>query len=1013
MISMKKLAEHTSSFRNKLLLPVALMLLSACYLHLVWFPGIYSDVLHNSQRSETDYLQMIGQRIIPLLEQGDTQKARSILSNVLQQRSAWMSIEIDGFIDTDIALQRNDIPTNTALTFISVPVQLHDDQSLTLMAGIDFSSIQFNNLLQLRAFELILVISIVLTALGGYYIHEIRIRKPLLALSRSAEQFMKSGIAGIQPEHSVNELGKLSQVLNFLHSELLRCELVIDMRHKVLEIIRRSQTNFIRDVEPEDIFYSLLSSLLEITDSAYGYIGEVLYTKVGKRYLKIISAVNIGLYEETYDALQLGAVITSPYTLSGKVMNHAELVIKNAANIEMEATGLDECLPLPDTYLGIPLMRGQKVIGMFCLANRKSDYDPELIESLQPIISTCTHLVEATKNERERQRVASELEDKAEYIKAIVDTVVDGIITINERGIIESFNPAAEDIFGYAASETIGQNVSMLMPEPHRGAHDGYLRHYKHTGERKVIGISRELEGQRKDGSVFPMDLAVSEMYAGGNRMFTGIVRDITDRKIAERVKNEFVSVVSHELRTPLTSIHGSLRLIEGGMAGKISRNCTELVKLANKNVERLIRLINDLLDIEKMEAGKNSYRFEKTGMKEVIEYAIQECTGYTEEYNVEFVLNDIPDDFMVHIDHDRIVQVLVNLLSNAAKVSPAGSKVEISLDSNQERVRVSVTDNGPGIPLDFQQNVFKKFCQSDSSDSRKHGGTGLGLSICKAIIEGHGGIIGFDSVLDAGTTFYFELAKADQRKAIAQGDTRQKTDRFRVLICDDDGDAAESCEFLLRNAGFDIDLANDVTTARHLLASCHYDAMILDLPEQDSTSFVRELEPPEANTPLILISTSATTGCDALESAQSRIVKYLDKPVIQQRLVETVLLCIQQHHSQTHRILHIEDDEDIISLVGALLDDTWEVIPARTVAEARRLLAEYKYDLVLLDIGLPDGSGIDLLPEIKSLDYPIVLLSEEDSIEIALFRFDAKLVKSYTSSAELLKTLLDLTEAA
>jgi len=1013
MISLRKYADHTVSFRNKLLLPVALMLLSACYLHLIWFPEIYTDVLENSQRSETDYLQMISRRIIPPLEQGDTQTINRILENVFQRRAAWMSIQIDGLVDTEINLQRDGLTTYTRLTYISVPIQLHDNRSLTIMAGIDFSSNQFNSLMQLRAFELILAISIVLTALGGYYLHEISIRKPLMALSRSAEQLMKSGFAGKHPEHSVNELGKLSNVLNFLHSELLRCQLVIDKRHKVLDIIRQSQLNFIRDVKAEDIFYNLLSSLLDITDSEYGYIGEVLYTKAGKRYLKIISAVNIELYEETAAALQQGAVITSPHTLSGRVINHAEFVIRNAEDYRTDAAGLDEYLPLPATYLGIPLMRGQKVIGMFCLANRKDGYDSDLVESLQPIISTCTNLVEATKNERERQRVASELEDKVEYIKAIVDTVVDGIITINEKGIIESFNPAAEDIFGYEASEVIGNNVSMLMPEPYSREHDSYLEHYRQTGDRHVIGIGREVEGLRKDGVVFQMDLAVSEMYAGGNRMFTGIIRDITERKTAERIKNEFISVVSHELRTPLTSIHGSLRLIEGGMAGEISSECTGLVKLANKNVERLIRLINDLLDIEKMEAGKYSYRLEKTGMKEVIEYAIQECTGYSDEYNVEFVLYDIPDDINVKIDHDKIVQVLVNLLSNAAKVSPDGSKVEVSLRRDQDHVRVSVSDHGPGIPPEFHQNVFKKFCQSDSSDSRKLGGTGLGLSICKSIIEGHGGVIGFDTAPDAGTTFFFELPTADRQKSIAHHGTPREAARLRVLICDNDVDTAELYEFQLRNAGFDTDQANDAATARHLLASGHYDALILDLPEEDSISLASELDSPDSSLPVIMMSTASSTGNDAKGDMPASVVRCLDKPVNHQRLVEAVLLSVQQPDNHIRRVLHIEDDADVVRLVTALLDDSWEVVQARTVAEGKELLTKQTYDLVLLDIGLPDGSGLDLLPEIRSRNYPVVLLSEEDSIECALFNFDAKLVKSYTSSAELLKTLLDLTEAA
>ncbi|MEZ5540861.1 MAG: PAS domain S-box protein [Pseudomonadota bacterium] len=1004
MVSLKKIADCAFSYRNRLLLPIALMLLSAGYLHMVWFPGVYSEVLENSQRAEADYLQILGQRVQGVLEQEDAAAASHLLQQALEQHPAWMSIELDGSLENSIHVQQEHIPASTTQTYISLPLGLRDDLPLTLSAGIDFSSHHFGGLMQLRIFELLLVTSIVLAALGGYYLHENSVRKPLLALSRTAERLMHSVSHTTQPMRMINELGKLTQVLTFLHSELIRCQIEIEQRHRVLEIIRKSQLNFIRDIEPGDIFFNIIGDLLDLTDSEFGYLGEILYHPDGSRYLRVIALKNNGLYDAAFDELQGSAMSIRQDTLTGRVINQAGIVTLDSAAVIQDVAGLDNYLPLPNTYIGIPFMRGAKVIGMLCLANRKQGYDAELIDSLQPIASTCTSLVEATKNERERARVAAELEDKVEHIKAIVDTVVDGIITINEKGIIESFNPAAEMIFGYRSEEVAGKNVSLLMPESYRHAHNGYLENYCLTGERKVIGIGREVEGLRRDGSVFPMDLAVSEMYAGGARMFTGVVRDITERKAADRIKNEFISVVSHELRTPLTSIHGSLRLIEGGMAGKISRNCTELVRLANKNVERLIRLINDLLDIEKMEAGKYSYQLEPMGIRDVLEYAIRESSGYAQEHDVTLACAAIPDDIEANIDRDRIIQVMVNLLSNAVKFSPENSVVEITAGLNGNQLRVSVTDHGTGIPSEFQDSVFKKFCQSDSSDSRKLGGTGLGLSICKSIIEGHGGKIGFDTMPGQGTTFYFELPATTPATAVAL------PGRLRILLCNADDAVAEHCDFLLRNAGFDIDKSSDTAAAVRLLDEQHYDAMILDLPARDAMAFASTPSVQDVGIPVIMLCDAADDN--AVQTVTTDTIRQLYRPIDGEVLVDAVLQCVQ-HGCQVRRILHIEDDPDMLALVQAILADTWQIIPARSLAEARKLLIEHDYDLVMLDIGLPDGSGLDLLPDIRQREYPVMLFSEEDSIESAMFSFDAKLVKSYTSSATLLKTVLDLTEAA
>ncbi|MFA7279930.1 MAG: ATP-binding protein [Sterolibacterium sp.] len=357
------------------------------------------------------------------------------------------------------------------------------------------------------------------------------------------------------------------------------------------------------------------------------------------------------------------------------------------------------------------------------------------------------------------------LQEMAGFTHRIVDSVVDGIVTIDGQGIIQTFNQSASTIFGYTASEVVGQNVRMLMPEPYRSAHDTYLANYRATGVGKIIGNGREVEGCRKDGSTFPMDLAVSLSAHEGQPLFIGLVRDITERKRMERMKAEFVSTVSHELRTPLTSISGALGLVTGGALGAIPDQAKQMLDIAHKNSLRLALLINDLLDMEKLAAGRMPFEMRVESLMPLLEHSLETVRAYGEQYQVRFELVARAEDVNVLVDGIRLQQVMSNLLSNAAKFSPPGAQVEISAHRNGERVRINVIDHGQGISEEFRTRIFQKFSQADSSDTRQKGGTGLGLVISKEIIEHMHGSIGFDSEEGQGTCFYFELPvyEADQ----------------------------------------------------------------------------------------------------------------------------------------------------------------------------------------------------------------------------------------------------------
>lgn len=348
--------------------------------------------------------------------------------------------------------------------------------------------------------------------------------------------------------------------------------------------------------------------------------------------------------------------------------------------------------------------------------------------------------------------------DNEERIRVVVDTIVDGIITIDEHGTVESINPAVERIFGRSKSEIIGHNVNRLIPEPRRSEHDGYIARYVATGESRIIDTVREVAGLRKDGSEFPLDLAVSEMQIGKKRMFSGIVRDVTDRREAEIAKAEFISTVSHELRTPLTSIKGALGLVKSEITGDLPDKFKAMLEIANNNVDRLVRLTDDILDAERLESGKVNVQLRALDISTLVEQAVEANTPYAAQHGVSFVVANAAPDAVVLADEDRFVQILTNLLSNAVKFSAEDEEVEVAVMRGDSGIHISVTDHGPGVPESYRDQVFEKFSQADTSDARQKGGTGLGLSIAKALVERHGGTIGFDTETGIGTTFFVDV---------------------------------------------------------------------------------------------------------------------------------------------------------------------------------------------------------------------------------------------------------------
>jgi PAS domain S-box-containing protein len=320
-------------------------------------------------------------------------------------------------------------------------------------------------------------------------------------------------------------------------------------------------------------------------------------------------------------------------------------------------------------------------------------------------------------------------------------------------------NAAWNGMFGYSADEARGLDAGQLVLPEVQDQQRARLKVIKEE-HYEVIAV-------RKDGTTFEGEVSVRPVLWEGAPARVSVIRDVTQERRVNRMKSEFVSTVSHELRTPLTSVRGALGLLEAGVAGPISPKGLDLIRIARENAERLIRLISDMLDLEKIEAGKFDLRRASLMPSDLVRVAIDGIMGMAGQYGIR-VAEHIDAHRSFAGDHDRVVQVLTNLLSNAIKFSPPGSTVEVSVAESgvgmDAMVRFEVSNEGPGIGAADRVRLFQKFEQLDASDTRRRGGTGLGLAISKAIVDQHGGRIGADSEPNVRTTFWFEIPLKKRR---------------------------------------------------------------------------------------------------------------------------------------------------------------------------------------------------------------------------------------------------------
>ena len=511
------------------------------------------------------------------------------------------------------------------------------------------------------------------------------------------------------------------------------------------------------------------------------------------------------------------------------------------------------------------------------------------------------------------------LEDREQRLRALVSTVVDGVMIIDASGTVQEYNPACERLFGYRADEVIGRNVKMLMPPPYKDEHDEYLQRYRTTGNKRIIGIGREVEGRRKDGTTFPMELSVGEARPGGQQVFVGVIRDITERKLAEQslrvakeqaesashAKSQFLANMSHEIRTPMNAVLGYTQLLETDL--DLPEKYRRPLKAIHSAGNHLISLIDDILDLSKIEAGAMALDTRDFDLGDLTEDISGMFAIRCEQKGLRWRVDVRIGEHAVHADDRKLRQILINLLGNSVKFTERG-QVSLTVEQVDGRYKFSVEDTGPGISEAAQKRIFEPFQQAEEGEAK--GGTGLGLAITRRHIELMGGSLSLDSAPGEGSCFRFELelppAESDllaKHGQIGRLCRLAEPYKVRALVVDDVEDNREVLNGLLERAGVDVTMATSGAEALQQIAAEIPDIIFMDvrMPVMDGLATVRHLRERWPDEAIVCV---AITASGLLRQRSFYLEAGFDDFIGKPFLFEKVCQCMVQH-------LHVEFEHE------------------------------------------------------------------------------------------------------
>ena len=621
----------------------------------------------------------------------------------------------------------------------------------------------------------------------------------------------------------------------------------------------------------------------------------------------------------------------------------------------------------------VPVRAGSNVLAVLeFYSQHRLREDREAMAAVETAAGSLGQLL-ARSQERGR---ADELSRQQEIL---LDSVIDGICGLDRNGKVSFANPAAARLLGSPTESLIGKLAHEILhgPAPADRAcdEDCPLRRTatapgNATGEDNIF---------RTDGSSFPAEYSVTPIRGDGR--FLGSVltfRDISQRYALDQLKDEFISTVSHELRTPLTSIRGALGLLGSGILGETNEKATNLLRIALTNSDRLVRLINDILDLERIQSGREPLSFRPVQVNAIVKQAIEDMQPMADSAGVKLIHDSTQVE--VSADYDRLLQVVTNLLSNAVKFSPPNSTISVMLRPGVTGVILSVIDHGRGIPADKLETIFGRFQQVDASDSRQKGGTGLGLAICRTIVMQHSGRIWAERNPVRGSTFRVFLPYQPASPSSERGSADSETKHGTVVLADANPESRPRIAAQLARHGYSVVQA---ATIEQTLAAARGDAQAILLDSSldgmngwEILPLLRGLEN-NSHTPVVLMSVEDP---EALKGMRADAAGFVSKPLREDDLLAELarVLC---GNGDKARILIVEDDHDLAQVIREVFArDNITVKTAHSFKQTIEACSSFRPHLLVLDIGLPDGDGfnvVDYLRQHEELAHlPLVVYS-------------------------------------
>ncbi|WP_416668050.1 PAS domain S-box protein [Egbenema bharatensis] len=594
----------------------------------------------------------------------------------------------------------------------------------------------------------------------------------------------------------------------------------------------------------------------------------------------------------------------------------------------------------------------------------------------------------------DRKAAAAQLQN----LSKALESAVEGIAQLNQQEQYVQVNPAYAEMLGYQPDEMLGMKWQRTVSQE-----DAARLEAAYQQMLKVGKVEIEARAIRKDGTMFDKQVVMVKAYDhqgqfNGNYCF---VKDISERREIERMKDEFVSIVSHELRTPLTSISAALDLLAEGVLQNQPEEAQQMLGIAANNTDRLVRLINDILDIERIESGKIIMTKQVCNAADLIHQAIEAIQDIAEK--AEITLSVSPLNVQLWADPDRIIQVLTNLISNAIKFSSSNSTIWLTAELIPDpdpfhplppSLLFKVIDQGRGIPPDKLESIFERFQQVDASDSRRKGGTGLGLAICRSILQQHDGQIWAESTLGTGSTFCFTLPTFNPVERIAPlsltelaapiSAPEHKPQAPLVLLCDDDDSVRQVIRAILERQGYQVLTVSSGQQAVEQAGVHHPDVILLNLlmPGMNGweTLAVLKQQPETQTIPVIILSGLLP---DARETSYTEISDWVVKPpdpkVLRQALERALA-----NHNQPLKVLIVEDDLDLAQVLITLFSrHPIETFHAQTGRDAIQLSQQVIPDLLVLDLGLPADDGFAVVDWLRQHNrlyrVPLIVYTARD----------------------------------